>query len=539
MIEGVSKQILLIAPDLLGETLSLQLTAKNKSIEIFLRQKYLTRHPSLVIWSIDSLELESTTRNEIKRIKEKWNPSPVLILLPPKLSIKPAQLLNFECEGILQDPDIELLNTSIDNLINGGRIIRLNELLKNDTQGKNISLYNLGSWLLSNSLENINRELKRLEGISKFNTNNIFLSIVTKARKREVSVAKSLLIWFWSPIYMSQLTNDKNPIKKKRSYATNINISEKNSKAVWNEIYRRSKLAIESGIENNTGSIFAIQSLHNNKQKLLLIIILDQLNKVFRRLQEIEVDEVNYLENWSSLETELRKQVLRDICGTYNRMTINGELISVSDKLIDISDLNEKDEELPDPSIFLDSLILNKPILVEGNLLTSDDPRALINLEILIMNWVLRTSELIGAELISACSDWPELREYLLKPKFFSTRELERLRNQLNSQRRWQYMIERPIQLYESKRQLFKLSNGKIEICLINEARDKDLKQLGWWQKQVTLLVEARDALAPQLQALLKYLGDFMVIVLTNILGRAIGLVGKGIAQGMGRTISR
>lgn len=538
MIEGASKQILLIAPDLLGETLSLQLTAKNKSIEVFLRQKYLTRHPSLVIWSIDSLELETTTRNEIKRIKEKWNPSPVLILLPPKVSLKPTQLLNFECEGILQDPDIELLNTSIDNLINGGRVIRLNDLLENVTP-KNISLYNLGSWLLSNSLENINRELKRLEGISKSNTNNIFLLIATRGRKREVSLAKSLLIWFWSPIYMSLITNDENTNNNKRFYSTNINISEKNSKAVWNEIYRRSKLAIESGLENNTGSIFAIQSLHHNKQKLLLIIILDQLNKVFKRLQEIEVNEGNYIDNWSSLEIELRKQVLRDICGTYNRITSNGELISVSDKLIAISDLTEKDEELPDPSIFLDSLILNKPILVEGNLLTSDDPRALINLETLIMNWILRTSELIGAELISACSDWPELREYLLKPKFFSTRELERLRNQLNSQRRWQYMIERPIQLYESKRQLFKLSNGKIEICLVSEARDKDLKQLGWWQKQVTLLVEARDALAPQLQAMLKYFGDLMVIVLTNVLGRAIGLVGKGIAQGMGRTISR
>ena len=538
MIEGASKQILLIAPDLLGETLSLQLTAKNKSIEVFLRQKYLTRHPSLVIWSIDSLELETTTRNEIKRIKEKWNPSPVLILLPPKVSLKPTQLLNFECEGILQDPDIELLNTSIDNLINGGRVIRLNDLLENVTP-KNISLYNLGSWLLSNSLENINRELKRLEGISKSNTNNIILLIATRGRKREVSLAKSLLIWFWSPIYMSLLTNNENTNNNKRFYSTNINISEKNSKAVWNEIYRRSKLAIESGIENNTGSIFAIQSLHHNKQKLLLTIILDQLNKVFNRLQEIEVNETNYIDNWSSLETELRKQVLRDICGTYNRITSNGELISVSEKLIAISDLTEIDEELPDPSIFLDSLILNKPILVEGNLLTSDDPRALINLETLIMNWILRTSELIGAELISACSNWPELREYLLKPKFFSTRELERLRNQLNSQRRWQYMIERPIQLYESKRQLFKLSNGKIEIFMVSEARDKDLKQLGWWQKQVTLLVEARDALAPQLQAMLKYFGDLMVIVLTNILGRAIGLVGKGIAQGMGRTISR
>ena len=73
MIEGASKQILLIAPDLLGETLSLQLTAKNKSIEVFLRQKYLTRHPSLVIWSIDSLGLESTTRNEIKGLAKTNN----------------------------------------------------------------------------------------------------------------------------------------------------------------------------------------------------------------------------------------------------------------------------------------------------------------------------------------------------------------------------------------------------------------------------------------------------------------------------------
>ncbi len=231
--------------------------------------------------------------------------------------------------------------------------------------------------------------------------------------------------------------------------------------------------------------------------------------------------------------------MVRDICGTYIRLARNGEFISVSDKLLKIIDLSETDEELPNPSLILDTLILDKNMLVEGNLLPSDDPRALIKLEILIMNWVLRTSEIISAELISACSEWSELREYLLKPCFFSTRELERLRNQLNSQRRWQYMIERPIQLYESKRQFLQLNNGNIETLLVSEARDNDLKQLGWWQKQVTLLVEARDALAPQLQAMLKYLGDLMVIILTNVLGRAIGLVGKGIAQGMGRTISR
>ena len=50
---------------------------------------------------------------------------------------------------------------------------------------------------------------------------------------------------------------------------------------------------------------------------------------------------------------------------------------------------------------------------------------------------------------------------------------------------------------------------------------------------------EVRDALSPQIQALTKKIGDLMVVVLTQVIGRAIGLVGRGIAQGMGRSLGR
>ena len=60
---------------------------------------------------------------------------------------------------------------------------------------------------------------------------------------------------------------------------------------------------------------------------------------------------------------------------------------------------------------------------------------------------------------------------------------------------------------------------------------------MGWWQRQVALLVETRDALAPQLQALVRRIGDLAVVLLTQVLGRAIGLVGRGIAQGMGAVL--
>jgi hypothetical protein len=203
------------------------------------------------------------------------------------------------------------------------------------------------------------------------------------------------------------------------------------------------------------------------------------------------------------------------------------------------ADLKQIDEELPDPQRMLAPLLLDQPVLVEGQLLPADDPRALLQLEIMVSNWLVRTAELISAEVLGACGEWPELRRYLLNPRLISTRELERLRNQLNSQARWQIWVQRPIQLYESQRLLYRVQQGNIEPLLLTEPRDDELRQLGWLQQQVALLLEARDALAPQVQALLKRIGDLMVVVLTQVLGRAIGLVGRGIVQGMGRSLGR
>ena len=42
-----------------------------------------------------------------------------------------------------------------------------------------------------------------------------------------------------------------------------------------------------------------------------------------------------------------------------------------------------------------------------------------------------------------------------------------------------------------------------------------------------------------EIKALIRKFGDLMVVVLTQVIGRAIGLVGRGIAQGMGRSLGR
>ena len=95
------------------------------------------------------------------------------------------------------------------------------------------------------------------------------------------------------------------------------------------------------------------------------------------------------------------------------------------------------------------------------------------------------------------------------------------------------------MQLYQSQRQLYRLEEGAIAPVMLTEPRDAELRQLSWGQQLVTLSLEARDALAPQLQSALRQLGDLVVVVLTQVIGRAIGLVGRGVLQGLGRSVSR
>ena len=40
-------------------------------------------------------------------------------------------------------------------------------------------------------------------------------------------------------------------------------------------------------------------------------------------------------------------------------------------------------------------------------------------------------------------------------------------------------------------------------------------------------------------QAIIKYFGDLIVLILTKVVGRSIGLIGRGIAQGMGKNLSK
>ena len=91
--------MLLLAPDLLGESLALKLTSAREDWEVVLRPERLTGAPALVIWSIDTVASLASLQQELFALQERWQPAPVLLLLPSELRLSREQLLELPAAG--------------------------------------------------------------------------------------------------------------------------------------------------------------------------------------------------------------------------------------------------------------------------------------------------------------------------------------------------------------------------------------------------------------------------------------------------------
>ena len=115
-----------------------------------------------------------------------------------------------------------------------------------------------------------------------------------------------------------------------------------------------------------------------------------------------------------------------------------------------------------------------------------------------------------------------------------SSREIERFRNDLSWRYRWDRLINEPKAIFESRHRLYVLTPAGIDTTSIYAPRRTELDRLSGLPLMVTLTMETRDAISPRLRTVISLVGSSVVYVLTEVLGRGLGLVGRGIFQGMG-----
>lgn len=554
---GGGPQLLLFAEPLQREGLLRLLGAEGSSFRLAISPAELTGAPQLVLWSLAAPLEPTTLLRELEQLEQRWHPAPLLLLLPAMPACNRDWLLQLPVTGLLQQPEPDQVREAVATLLAGGRVLDLRGGNSSEaTPGTSPKAagaigpgQGLGQSLLQSGLLQIDADLQLCRSLLKTQPENLLLVALLEGRLRELAAARTFLLWLWGPLSLAWGTPEPGEAgvpQPPSSGSTAITLRQRTAEGVWQAIQAR--LAIASGCDREggraltsqaEGALFALQGLSPERRRDLLMALLGQLDQLLQRLRQERLRGDELQGRWLQLQPELRHQALRQMAGPYVQLPQQGALLPVADTLSGQSDLLLDDPELPPCLPMLAALLSAQPLLVEGRLLAPDEPQALLHLEALVSNWLVRTAELISAQVLACCGDWPELRRYLLVQELLATRSLERLRNQLNARQRWSEWFERPIQLYESRRLLYRLEGGAIQPLLLTEPRDQELRQLGWLQQAVTLALESRDALAPQLQALLRRLGDLLVVVLTQVVGRAIGLVGRGILQGMGRGISK
>jgi hypothetical protein len=550
----LSFQLLLLAEPLIATGLSRWLATDRPDLTVVEASETLNGPPALVLWRPSSGTPLEVLQREVTLLRERWQPAPLLLVLGHGHGLPPADLLLLSSEGVLEDPAPSQLLAALDTLLQGGRVMELQGQAGDRDDANRRLGPNLGQALLLGGLQQIDVAATGCQLLLSRPSIHPLARLMLQGRLRELAWARRLLLWLWGPLSLAwadtpadDSSDSQSPTRAHSggiSSGTSLTLQQRNASGVWQAVQQRLTSAIEAGLANHSGQLLALEGLSGQRRIDLLIALIDQLDALRGQLVE-ELGQnpgdpaSQLLQRWRSLQPRLREQALLAMASPYVQLPLEGQLRLVAARLVEASDLESDDPELPDAQAMLTTLVMARPLLVEGQLLPADEPRAVLHLERLVANWLLRSAELLAADVLACCGDWPELRRYLLRPELLSTRNLERLRNQLNAQQRWLSWFERPVALYESRRQLLCLEAGGIACHNLLEPRDQELRRLGWLQQLVTLALETRDALAPQLRQLIRGFGDLVVVLLTQVVGRAIGLVGRGILQGMGRSLGR
>ena len=122
--------------------------------------------------------------------------------------------------------------------------------------------------------------------------------------------------------------------------------------------------------------------------------------------------------------------------------------------------------------------------------------------------------------------------------RWLPTREVERFRNDLAWKYRMQRWVNDPKAIYESRYWLLTASDRGIITLPIYAPRNQEWRDLSGVPLGLTLLIEARDAIAPRVRSTVTLAGRGALMVLQAI-GRGIGFIGRGIIQGLGDALDR
>lgn len=309
-----------------------------------------------------------------------------------------------------------------------------------------------------------------------------------------------------------------------------------NARDVRSTLFDTVAAKLQGGLENGTDIALEVDILRLDKKRDLLYLILRKVEDALDELlySQLEFDQLE--PRRLLILQDLWQTTIIDFFGRYFVLQVNGYTVDVVDSLLQDAAIVQGAllEKIPGVTELFKHLLFQTPLIVDGVPYPPGNPEALARAEVLLENLLIQIANATLQPLLNRFANVETIKQNFYDRRLLSSREIERFRNDLS----WRYRLERyvrePKNIFESQYTLFILTGRSIRKTTIYASRTQELEQLSGIPYVVTLALETRDAISPRLRSAVSFMGNGVIYVLTEVIGRGIGLVGRGIIKGIG-----
>lgn len=301
---------------------------------------------------------------------------------------------------------------------------------------------------------------------------------------------------------------------------------------LWDRIVTK----LQTGLQNQTNVPLEIDILRIDKKRELFFLILRRIEDVIAELRYSQVSIDQLVENRSLILQDLWQAIVTDFFGKYAQIQIGRQVVSIVDVLLQEREAVRSAilDRIPEAPELFAHLLYQTPLIINGQPQPTGNPEALLRAELLLGNLIIQLANSVIQPLLNRFGNVAIVQQSFYDARLMSAREVERFRNNLSWKYRLAQLVTEPKAIFESRYLLLYFSDRGIEQTAIYAPRNQELDRLGGIPLVVTIALEARDAIAPRLRSALSVVGSGVVYVLTEVVGRGIGLIGRGILKGLG-----
>ncbi|MEH2446202.1 MAG: DUF3685 domain-containing protein [Nostoc sp.] len=302
------------------------------------------------------------------------------------------------------------------------------------------------------------------------------------------------------------------------------------------ELFASCVTKLQFTLRNITDIPLEIDIFREDKKRELLYLILQKLAEQLDELRASQVEINQLYEVNLILLRDLWQAAITEFFGKFSRIKLGNKNIEIVNFLLQNTEVVQRDilNRIPLYSEFYSYLLFQTELNIDNTSYPVVSAEAKSQALMILENLLIQVANGVVQPLLNSLADVEAIKKKFYGRQLISTREIERFRNDLSWKYRLNNYINEPKAVFESRYELFVITPRGIANTSVYAPRNQELVKLSNIPLVVTLLLEFSDAIAPRLKSLLAFLGSGIVFILTQVIGQGLGLIGRGILQGIG-----